>query len=66
MTAKYGIYFNFLCKQGGISPFGESVQTKPDGFIWVIQESSIFNIFHTMYNDRYNGFIYIYEVRVLV
>ena len=39
----------------------------------MIQESSIFYIFHTLYNDRYNGFaeslynyIYIHEVRVLV
>ena len=79
MTAKYGIYFYFLCKQGGISPFGVEwvgggSGRNPDGFIWMIQENSIFYIFHTLNNDRYNGFgesyiyiyIYIYEVRVLV
>ena len=28
----------------------------PDAFIRMIQDSSIFYIFHTSYNDRYNGF----------
>ena len=49
--------------------FGVESGRNPDGFIWVIQESSIFNMFHTFYNDRYNGFgescMYIYEVHVL-